>query len=314
MSHHTPMASGIPNVAAAIWRKERALPAVNSAGTGTNIAIPRPNIEPATRKPAKIRIDMRAHGRRRKSPTAVQTPIPPNVAYIATPPITNCAPVDGSGGVNPINRPATTLNASSSMIVLPRIATIAAAITPTGLVMLIMYFFIDFLGVPSIFDAGSHGRVLLPLGPPLDHHRTRRHAAADGRGSTDSPSRSGARRLAAASLGGSAPHCLRPGLVVDVRPAHVSRLDLRGLSADSCPGLLTLHDGSGCPAGADRGCAGRSCCALRQPAPLVLRILSRGGGRERRQGSGDQSRLAEHDEPRLSCLLGGDSVVCNRRS
>jgi hypothetical protein len=57
----------------------------------------------------------------------------------------------GWGCVVSMNRDATESTASSSKKMLPRIATIALAVTPTGLLMQIIYFFIDNLPELSIF-------------------------------------------------------------------------------------------------------------------------------------------------------------------
>ena len=99
--------------------------------------------EPAARNPAKTRIDVRAHERRRKSPTEVQMPMPANATNITAPAITNCALLGGLDCGVSMNRDATESTASSSVKMLPRIATMALAMTPTGLLMRIIYFFIE---------------------------------------------------------------------------------------------------------------------------------------------------------------------------
>ena len=65
------------------------MPAVVSGGRGTAVVITRVKMENAARKPAKTRIDVRAHERRRKSPTEVQMPMPASATNITAPAITN---------------------------------------------------------------------------------------------------------------------------------------------------------------------------------------------------------------------------------
>src|ERR1700674_5810196 len=142
MSHQTAIANGTPNITAITRRKVCCVPAVTSGGMGTAMVISRLKMEPAARKPAKTRIDMRAQERRRKSPTEVQMPMPASAANIAAPAITNCALLGGWGFAVSMNRDAVESTASSSARMLPIIATIALAVTPTGLLMQITYFFI----------------------------------------------------------------------------------------------------------------------------------------------------------------------------
>jgi hypothetical protein len=113
---------------------------------GMAIVSSRLNKEVAARKPAKITIDVRAHERMRKSPTAVQMPRAPSRVIITALTMTNCALLGGWGFVVSMKRDPIESAASSSVKRLPTLATIALPVTPAGLLMRIIYFFIEGLG------------------------------------------------------------------------------------------------------------------------------------------------------------------------
>ena len=83
MSHQTAIANGIPNISAMLLRKVCLVPAVISGGMRTTIVASRVRADHAPRKPAKIRMDVRAQERRRKTPIAVQIPRAASAAVIA---------------------------------------------------------------------------------------------------------------------------------------------------------------------------------------------------------------------------------------
>jgi hypothetical protein len=64
-----------------------------------------------------------------------------NATNIAKPAIANCALLGGWDCGGAMNMDATDNTATRSTRVLPRIATMALAVTPTGLLMQIIYFF-----------------------------------------------------------------------------------------------------------------------------------------------------------------------------
>ena len=135
MSHQTPIATGMPNITVMIRRKFSA----NSGGMGTAMLISRLKMQLTTRKPAKIRIDVRAHDRSRISPTEVQTPMTAKAAHIAAPAITNWGVLGGCGRGATVNSDAIARTANSSMMMLPNAATIALTVMPIGLFMRIIY-------------------------------------------------------------------------------------------------------------------------------------------------------------------------------
>ena len=138
------IANGMPNVTAIDPRTRFSESLDVPGGIGMTVITSRLKVKVAARKPAKIRIDMRAHGRSRKSPTEVQLPMPANTRNIAAVVITSGALLGGWGCVVSINGDVTTSTARNSANRLPRIATIALTVTPTGLLMGIIYFFSDF--------------------------------------------------------------------------------------------------------------------------------------------------------------------------
>jgi hypothetical protein len=79
----------------------------------------------------------------RKSPTAVQIPVPANAANIKAPPMTNGAGLTGWGSGITMNSDAIEPTANRIAMPLPIMATIALAVTPTGLLMRIIYFYIE---------------------------------------------------------------------------------------------------------------------------------------------------------------------------
>ena len=87
MSHQTAIANGTPNMSVTVRRKFRAVSAENPGGVGMAMVPSRAKNEPNAAKPAKIRIDVRAHGWSRKSPTDVTMPTTANAAIMSPPAI-----------------------------------------------------------------------------------------------------------------------------------------------------------------------------------------------------------------------------------
>jgi hypothetical protein len=115
------------------------VPGVKLAGTGIVMVSSKHKAEPAATNPEKTRTDVRAQERNRKRPTAVQMPMAANAANITAPPTTNGALPAGWGGVVGANIDATADAAKTSVKMLPRIATTALAVTPTGRLIRIIY-------------------------------------------------------------------------------------------------------------------------------------------------------------------------------
>jgi hypothetical protein len=139
MSHQTPITNGIANITAIVRRAVCRVLAENSGGKGTAMVKRRQKRQPTTTKPAKMRIDVRAHDRRRNSPTEVHIPMTANAAHIAAAAITNWGALGGCGCVVTKERDAIERTANSSAMMLPRAATIALTVMPTGLLMRIIY-------------------------------------------------------------------------------------------------------------------------------------------------------------------------------
>ena len=114
MSHQMAIANGIPNATAIDRRTMSSVPADVPGGMGTARIARRLKTKIAARKPAKIRIDVRAHERRRKSPTEVQMPMPASATNIAAVVITKGAPGGGWDCGVSMNSDATTSTAMSS--------------------------------------------------------------------------------------------------------------------------------------------------------------------------------------------------------
>src|SRR3954471_3081833 len=133
MSHHAAIARSPLKTAAVTRRMVDAVAALVSGGNGIDVSVSKTKKQPSARKPAKIRIETRAHGRRRISPTPVQIPRTPEAAIIKKPAIAvGTAAPGGRADDGAMKSAATPAAGTSSAKVLPRNTTMALAITPAG--------------------------------------------------------------------------------------------------------------------------------------------------------------------------------------
>jgi hypothetical protein len=88
-SHQMEIAKGMENANTIPWRMVRSAVEGTSGGIGMILLTSKAMMHHAAVKPAKIRIVVRAHDRRRKSPTEVQMPKQASAAIIAVPAMAN---------------------------------------------------------------------------------------------------------------------------------------------------------------------------------------------------------------------------------